>query len=238
MIEDKKPQAAYLRLKDAAILLALIAFTITVTASLINSLIEHLPDIWRFFILILWQSIVIIGIVALAFFSRRLSLVDIGLAFSGLRSGLFLGIKWGLGIFFAVVISGLLIQLLLPIPPEPQIFVEILLATRQPVELGIGILIGVILAPLAEELLFRGMLFPAMRDKLGLSVALILNGAVFAGMHMDLYRFLPLMVGGMLLAWSFNRTRNLYVAIAAHSTWNALMLMLLLLGMFAQEAGS
>ncbi|MEW6661057.1 MAG: CPBP family intramembrane glutamic endopeptidase [Bacillota bacterium] len=232
MIEDKEPPSSLLSLKEAAVLLALIALIITVSASIINVIIKPWPDIWRFFILTFWQSLVVIGIVGLVFFSRQLSLQDLGLDLSGFFRGLGLGINWGIGIFIGVVFTGMLVQLLLPFPPKPQAFTDVLLAARLPVELGAGILIGVVLAPLAEELLFRGMLFPAMREKMGLATAIILNGAVFAGVHMDLFRFIPLAVGGMLLAWLFNRSRNLYVAIAAHSTWNALMLAVLLLAKF------
>ncbi|MBS3976257.1 MAG: CPBP family intramembrane metalloprotease [Syntrophomonadaceae bacterium] len=233
MNEDKELPSSWVSLKEAVILMALIAIIITITAPLINVAIKPWPAIWRFFILTVWQSLVVIGMVGLVFFSRRLSLKDLGLGLPMFSQGLGPGIYWGTGIFIAVIISGMVMQQFLPIPPKPQAFAEVLLAAQRPVELGAGILIAVVVAPLAEELLFRGLLFPAMRERVGPTAAIILNGVLFAGVHMDLFRFIPLAVGGMFLAWLFNRSRNLYVAIAAHGTWNALMLAVLLLGKFA-----
>jgi len=229
MIENKEPPSSWLSLKEAAVLFAFIVVMIAVTVSILSVIFDPWPQIWRFYILMLWQSLVIIGIIGLVFLIRQFSLKDLGLDLSGFFRGLSSGIKWGAVIFAGVVLTGMLVQLLVPITPKPQDFAEVVLAARQPVELWAGIVIGVILAPLAEELLFRGMLFPAMREKMGLTTAVILNGAFFSAVHMDAFRFLPLAVGGMLLAWLFGRSGNLYIVIAAHSTWNALMLAMLLL---------
>jgi len=229
MIENKEPPSSWISLKEAIVLFAFIFIMIAITVTILSVIIDPWPQIWRFYILMLWQSLVIVGVIGLVFFSRQLSLKDLGLDLSGFFRGIGTGINWGAGIFVGVFITGMLLQFLGPLSPKQQDFAEVVLASRQPAELWAGILIGVVLAPLAEELLFRGMLFPAMREKMGLTTAVILNGAFFAAVHMDALRFLPLAVGGMLLAWLFGRTGNLYVAIAAHSTWNALMLAMLLL---------
>ena len=89
---------------------------------------------------------------------------------------------------------------------------------------------SVLLAPVAEELLYRGMLFQALRDRLGVGWGIWLSGFVFGVTHVDLGATVlsnvmlaaviwPL---GALLAWAFHRRGTLLVPIVAHAAFNAI----------------
>lgn len=89
---------------------------------------------------------------------------------------------------------------------------------------------AVALAPIAEELLYRGMLFQALRDRLGAGWGMWLSGAVFGITHVDLgatWLSNAMLVAviwplGALLAWAFHRRGTLLVPIVGHATFNAI----------------
>ena len=97
---------------------------------------------------------------------------------------------------------------------------------------------ALLLAPLAEELLYRGMLFQALRDRLGAGWGIWLSAAVFAATHVDFggtWLSNAMLVGviwplGALLAWAFHRRGTLLVPIVAHAVFNAINVSLLVMG--------
>jgi uncharacterized protein len=80
-----------------------------------------------------------------------------------------------------------------------------------------------IAAPLAEEVLFRGVLYGWFRKHLGAPLAIISNGAIFGLIHFGYPPELMVMVAimGMLFAWSFERSRSLWVPIVLHAAQNS-----------------
>jgi len=92
---------------------------------------------------------------------------------------------------------------------------------------------SVLLAPIAEESLFRGLLYPALRDQIKgrwrVVLAAVISAALFALIHNHLPSFLPLFTLALVLAWAFERTNSLAVVIGAHAMWNLATLVPLLL---------
>lgn len=78
-----------------------------------------------------------------------------------------------------------------------------------------------ILAPICEEILFRGFLYTALRRYWGILPSMLLSGALFAGIHLDAGGFLPLMTLGMLFAFTLERTRSILPCMIAHGLWNS-----------------
>lgn len=79
---------------------------------------------------------------------------------------------------------------------------------------------AVILAPVVEEMLFRGILVPFFRDR-GLRRLAIWGTAVLFGLaHFNKISFIPLTLFGVLLAWLYIRTGNLLVPMATHCLFN------------------
>lgn len=80
---------------------------------------------------------------------------------------------------------------------------------------------GAVWAPLFEEIIFRGILFAALRGRMGFLPAALLSSGVFAMIHpYDLVGNLILVGGGVAFAWLYERTGNLWACIAAHSAYN------------------
>jgi len=99
---------------------------------------------------------------------------------------------------------------------------------------GIGLLVSavvVLLAPLGEELLFRGMLFSALRDRVPLWPAIGLSGLIFALSHVEPLAIVLLFPVGMLFAWAYHRRGALVTTVAAHAVFNLINVVLLRLGL-------
>ncbi len=81
-------------------------------------------------------------------------------------------------------------------------------------------LVATIAAPVTEELLFRGYLYPVMRNYTGKALGIILSGAIFSLVHLNMPVFLPLFVFGMLLAVLYETTKSIWPCITAHFIFN------------------
>ena len=88
---------------------------------------------------------------------------------------------------------------------------------------------AVVLAPLAEEGLFRGLLQPLLTRRAGATAGLALTALGFAALHGDLGTFVPLAIFSVALSLAYARTGTLWVAIGMHALFNAANLALLLL---------
>jgi len=89
----------------------------------------------------------------------------------------------------------------------------------------------VVLAPICEEIFFRGYLYPAMRNRMDPHPAMILNGAIFAAVHIGDVRswaigFIPRFLVGYFVCYLFEKYRTITGPIATHATYNGLILLL------------
>lgn len=101
----------------------------------------------------------------------------------------------------------------------------------------LGVVMAVVLAPVVEEVIFRGVLFQALRRRFGLIPGLVLSGAVFAVLHTELTEplyLLALWLLGVWLAAAFHRTGTLLVPVIGHATFNGVAIGLAYLGAGAQ----
>lgn len=93
---------------------------------------------------------------------------------------------------------------------------------------------GVLAAPIAEEALFRGLLYPALRHALGGSGraawgSALITSALFSAVHANWLVALPLFALALFLARLMERTDSLLACVVAHAAHNALAMASLLL---------
>ena len=87
----------------------------------------------------------------------------------------------------------------------------------------------VILAPIAEEVFFRGIAFNAWLRERGRRFAYIGSAALFSVIHASLVSMLPIFLLGLAFAWAYQRTRSLVAPIAMHATFNGISVAIALL---------
>jgi membrane protease YdiL (CAAX protease family) len=78
----------------------------------------------------------------------------------------------------------------------------------------------VILAPLIEEIFFRGYLFKLFQDKLGNNPAIALTAILFAAVHFNIYTFLPILIMGGLMGWARKRSGSIVPSLIFHALNN------------------
>ena len=86
--------------------------------------------------------------------------------------------------------------------------------------------ITVVLAPIVEEVIFRGVLFPAIKRRYGLVAGIVLSSLVFTLVHMNPIQMLSVLPLGVYLAIMYHRTGSIYPGMILHATWNFMVLMI------------
>jgi membrane protease YdiL (CAAX protease family) len=120
-----------------------------------------------------------------------------------------------------VVLGAELVQAtLFGLPEAPQHALDLFQKLRSPFETVAFAATAGLLAPLVEEVLFRGFLFRNLRDVMGGWLACLVSGLAFALVHLDAGRILPLAALGAWLAYLFERSGSLAVPIGVHGLWN------------------
>ncbi|MBI4605838.1 MAG: CPBP family intramembrane metalloprotease [Planctomycetes bacterium] len=89
---------------------------------------------------------------------------------------------------------------------------------------------GVLVAPLGEELLFRGVFYGALRERWGRIAGAAVSSFLFAGLHGSLGSLLPLAVVGCLLCYVYERTGSLLFAMLFHAVFNGNQFAIMLYG--------
>jgi hypothetical protein len=82
-----------------------------------------------------------------------------------------------------------------------------------------------VIAPVAEEFIFRGYIFPALRNWKGLWPAVILDGLIFGGIHAGsapVGYLVPLALFGSVLCLVYVKTGSLYPCMVLHALNNSI----------------
>jgi membrane protease YdiL (CAAX protease family) len=87
----------------------------------------------------------------------------------------------------------------------------------------------VIVAPVAEELFFRGVVYNAWERERGPRAALLGSAALFAAIHASLFALLPIFALGVALALVYRSTRSLPAVMTMHAGFNAISVVIALL---------
>ncbi|MYA52697.1 MAG: CPBP family intramembrane metalloprotease [Dehalococcoidia bacterium] len=122
---------------------------------------------------------------------------------------------------YAAIVDALDIGVL---QPESTVPFEVMREQLTVVLTGVAV---VAVAPLAEEVFYRGLLFGGLQ-RWGFWPAALISGVVFSGVHLDPGSLIPFFIIGVVLAWLFWRRGNLWESVAFHVIFNAVSFSLLL----------
>jgi membrane protease YdiL (CAAX protease family) len=144
----------------------------------------------------------------------------------GLRSP---GVGWrsAAGMVVALIVVFLLLSLVWSavFKPSEEKLLEQLGSNQNTALLLLSAGLTCVIAPICEEILFRGFIFTALRNWRGTLPAAVITGLLFGGVHVGsapALDLVPLAGLGFGLCLLYRRTGSLYPCFAAHSLNNSL----------------
>lgn len=175
------------------------------------------------------QTLITVGLIAFFLIKVR------GQKFASIGLKPFQELRWlplalvggGLLYFFTTFFLGAL-SLLFPELAEPQNVSNIIAEAGSTWQIIAVIISVVILAPIGEELLFRGYIYHSLTPNYSPTVSMLITSAMFGAMHFDFLRFLPLTMVGFFLNLVAVKSKSLYGSMLMHATWNMVMVAVLL----------
>lgn len=130
-----------------------------------------------------------------------------------------------------IVTVGFLVELMtksMGITPHHQEVVLRFLGERSYLGMVAIIAFGTLVGPVAEEVLFRGFLQPALRDVMGSTRAIVVTSLLFALVHFNAYIFPQIFILGLLLGYLYEETGTLVAPVSVHVLHNSVSLTVLL----------
>ena len=87
-------------------------------------------------------------------------------------------------------------------------------------------IMSLIIAPIGEEALMRGFLYPLLRTRFSAASTIAITTLLFALLHGNLIQIILTIPLGIALGYLYERTQNLTACISAHMLFNAIALVL------------
>lgn len=106
--------------------------------------------------------------------------------------------------------------------PELQESVTLLRESGDPLILGLMAVAAVLVAPICEECVFRGYVYPVMKRFGGAGVGALGSALLFAAAHNHVQTLFPLFLLGLVLVWVYELTGSIWAPVAVHLLFNAL----------------
>ena len=198
-------------ISTAFLLAALLAVFLAEAGALALGAFVQLPRLW---LIAAGRSVEMLSVGLLAA-GQSGGLQVIGLDRQSLLPGVRAGLVWSAG--FAVAAGVLALGLGMagfnpltiihtPLPPEPS-------------DKALFFIVGGIIAPAAEEVVFRGVLFGYLR-RWGLPAAVLISTALFAVIHPGAVLPVTQIVGGVIFALAYHKCGSLMAPIVIHTLGN------------------
>lgn len=149
---------------------------------------------------------------------------NLGLVKDSVARNIFYGISGYIAVMPVIFIIGILIYTLLNIlelRPPPQPIVGLFLMEKNvPLVLVSGVIASVF-GPVIEEIFFRGVMYNAVKRKLGIFWGIFITSVLFSFLHTHAFTyflvgFIPIAILGAVLAYLYEKTGSLVPSITLH----------------------
>lgn len=138
-------------------------------------------------------------------------------------------VGFGAAMFVAAIAAGAVVQvgsMLLGLKLKASNPLALLLGSGSGVEIAVAAVILVVLAPVCEEALFRGLLQPALARAMSPRAAIVITAVVFGLFHLNPVRFAPTALIGLGAGVAREKYHSVWAAVIVHATCNGLALLL------------
>ena len=88
----------------------------------------------------------------------------------------------------------------------------------------------IIVAPIIEEIVFRGLFYKTLKNFIPFVQASIISSLIFAIIHENILSLTILFLLSLYLTWIYERTNSILYSILTHSIFNFLNLLLIYIG--------
>lgn len=112
---------------------------------------------------------------------------------------------------------------------EPQAAVQAFSADAQPGVRVMMVLFAVVIAPLVEETIFRGFIYPVFKKYTDGLYAAVCSSLLFGLVHLHVGSLVPLVLLALILCFVYERSGSLIVPMVIHAGFNAISLIGLLI---------
>lgn len=167
----------------------------------------------------------VVLLLSMLFWSDRSRLKEYDLNLSDWREQIREGIDTGMASFLPVLL--LLVAQPFRTEKDRHVLLRFLSEDSSTLALALIVFAVVIVAPLAEELLFRTILFGYLKTRVSATAAIVISSVAFAAIHGlgDGMALLPL---ALLLGWQYERRQRLLLVVVAHAFFNLVNIVLTL----------
>ncbi len=167
------------------------------------------------FVVAVFEFLLLIPI-AVIFLWRKVSWMELGLQrFDGKTLAIGCGLL--MAVYFLVLVNNL-IMVALGITTQADVVFELLGEIESPLLFAF---VTAFVAPLTEELFFRGFLFKGFRQRYGWVNALLLSSFIFALFHGQVATLIPTFLLGALFAYLYQQTDSVFPGMILHFLVNA-----------------
>ena len=90
----------------------------------------------------------------------------------------------------------------------------------------------IIVAPIIEEIVFRGLFYKTLKNFIPFVQATIISSLIFAIIHENILSLTILFLLSLYLTWIYERTNSILYSILTHSIFNFLNLLLIYIGSY------
>ncbi|MBI3307362.1 MAG: CPBP family intramembrane metalloprotease [Candidatus Omnitrophica bacterium] len=165
------------------------------------------------------------------------------------RGRMFKEVMMGLGgyvavlpIFFAVLIFLTTVANFFHYEPPAHPLVTVFLEEdkRSPWLIFYSVFLASVVAPIFEEIFFRGFCYTLFKKKWGMGWGMVLSSAFFALIHQNSFAFWPIFILGIGMAYLYEKRRTLLPSMVLHVMHNSIFLAYFFFAkkVISQETGS
>jgi membrane protease YdiL (CAAX protease family) len=175
------------------------------------------------------RAIVANSIVYSSLIQGKSAIASFGLETSRLPKAAGTGLLWLLITYPLILAAQGLVQKIFGSADDSQMIVKYFLEHPDLKHRAAVIFMAVIMAPVAEEVIFRGYFYGVIRSYGGRLPALLTSSLLFAAIHVHLPSLLGLGILAIILCMVYERTGSLWASIAMHAAFNASTIVVLIL---------
>lgn len=198
---------------------AVIIATLADKTAELNALIENTP-IWLNFLLFAIARFIGFWLIIRFIKRRKYSLKRFGFIKFNLSKNLLRVLLAGGALIALTSAAFYIVEQLLPNVNLDQEQDIAFTAASSSVEIVLAFIALVIIAPVVEEAIFRGLLLTSFIKRFGLALGVLLSSLLFGLVHWQPNVGIVTFIMGLILAWLYLKSRSLYPAIMFHSLKN------------------